>query len=319
MKKKMLSVFATLVLALALVTVPIVFAGDTSTGEAIVGNAAPTITTAGLYTTASADANNTNIDVNVEYWANWTGGDSNTLYDIVNFTVKIWESGTSTENGSDANADHYTFMYSNSTDAWTEVGPDAGGSHLVSGDCQKPADRSVSSGVYRLAWKLATTGAYTATKTWKISIFVWDSGSNAASNKTVIFGVNFYSSLSIDDTSHQWAGLSPGSTNATLTTPADTNINVTVTANGLWDLQAQASAANLVSDGNTIPVGAIMIHDDTLASALNLTVAFVDIGGITGNAAGASIEKDFMLWITIPAGQASGTYTYTLQCQVAQP
>jgi hypothetical protein len=304
------------VLLLAFVVQPI-FAEEPCPGTATVGNAAPTVTNPGLWNSAdTSNLNNTNLNVETEYHINCTGTDNNQLYNLKNVTFIIWEDTYADEGSADSNVTHYTFAYLNSSDAFDEIGPDGGSnSHLVSGSCSKPADRTQTSGVYKLAWKLHSTGNYTATKTWKIKIIAYDA-TTSGNVQTLQFGITFYSELTINDGAHAWAGLAPGNTNVLITTPGDGKIDVTVTANANFDIQARGSA-DLAYDGNTIGLGNVTIHKDTLGSSIPLTTEHVDIGGLTNLASGEDQAYSFKLWIDVPNGTSDGEYTYTLYVQVA--
>jgi hypothetical protein len=130
------------------------------------------------------------------------------------------------------------------------------------------------------------------------------------------FSINFYLSITINDGTHGWTGLSPGSSNTQLNSGggSDGDVDVTVTSNGAFSLQAKGSGA-LTSGSETIPLGNIKIHATTLASAASLTTSYVNIGGLTSQTRGENLPKSFILWITVPNPCAAGTYTYTLYVQ----
>lgn len=284
----------------------------TSSGTANVGNAAPTVTNSDIWDQAeSASKNNTEIVVDTEYRINCTVTDNNQLNDLENVTFIIWEDTYANEGDSDSNVNHYTFMYNNATDAFDEIGPDgAGNSHLVSANCSDPADHSQTSGEFKLAFKLHKTANHTGSNSWKVKIYAYDSDTSG-NQSIVIFGVAFYLEITVDDSSHAWAGLSPGQSDVLITSPGDNDIDVTVTANANFDLQAKGSG-NLASGGNTIGLGNVTIHKDTLGSSASLTTGYLDIGGLTDLASGESQSHSFKLWIDVPNGTADGAYTYTL-------
>jgi len=317
MKKTLMCALSVAVLAVFL-CLP-AYAGineGTSAGTAVVGNAAPTVSSPGLWTVVPVDANNTNLSVDTEYWVNCTVGDNNQLYNIANVTYFIWEDNEADVNSADADATHMTFAYLNASDAFDEIGPDGGGdSHLIPANCSDPADHSATSGTYKLAWKLAKTANYTASISWKVNVTVYDGASETANVQTLIFGVNAYYELTVDDAAHGWTGLASPSTDTQITTPIDGNINVTVTANNNFKLQAKGSG-DLANGTNLIGLGNVTINETSLPGT-PLTTGYLDIDGLTNEARGASQSKTFILWIDVPAGTAVGTYTYVLSIQAA--
>jgi hypothetical protein len=314
--KKLYGVIALCLLILALVLPALASDSEkTNGGSAIVGNATPTVTNPMLHNSpGTSDLNNTNVDVNTEYHVNCTIGDGNSLLDILNITYYIYDSGAVAYNAADANATHYTFLYLNSTDVWSEVGPGPSNIHIVTGSCTQPGTKTTTSGEYHLAIKLALRADYTATKVWKIRIDVFDLANDTASLETLVFGVNAYYLLTMIDPTHEWAGLVSPSDNNTLTTPVN-NIDLQLTANRQYQLEAKGSGDLDDGSGHTIALENVRFHKDTLADATNMTVGYLDIGGHTGIAASEATTKEVWLWISVPAGMPPGTYIYTLTIQ----
>jgi hypothetical protein len=310
-----------LVLAISLaISVPLAYAGTTSSGSIVIGTVAPTVAAGSIWNSAdTVNENNTVISVWVEYHINYSITDGNSLLNIANSTLQVWDSGGTTQGGADGNVTHYTFRYINSTDTWSEVGPGTGNLHIITGSCTQPSDKTQTSGTYKLAFKLDQTANYTlaaGAKSWKVAINVTDNSGNLATNTTIIFGVAFYYSINVVDTTHSWSTsvATLPATNATLDSPADHNIEFTVTANGNWKVQAEGSADPNDGAGHTITIGHILMHYNTLASATNMTTGFTDVGGLTGTD-GFSQASSIQLWINVPSGTVSGTYTYTLTLQ----
>lgn len=298
---------------------PMAFAAPdgNSSGTAVVGNADPVINNVYLTDVSDVSKNGAQIDVWTTYLVTATITDNNKLSHLHNITIKIWEDVAADEGSADADANHYTFTYTEGTDTWAEVGPDAGGSHLVSGSCADPADHNDVSGNFTLGFKLAKTGARTDTATWDIAIYVYDESDATDNDKTLTFGVNFYAELTVTDSTHGWTSVAAGSTDNLMDDP-DGDLDISVTCNDTFDVQVKAAAANLVSGGNTIAVGNITVHEDTLGSSIPLTTNYADVVGLTGESAGADQAKSFKLWIDIPAGQTPGSYTYTLNIQIIE-
>jgi len=319
MKKKEVMKSVALLLLMLFVVFPVIrvaLAGSSS-GSATVVNVAPSIFSPQLTDTSSNNKAGSQLDVNVEYWVSFTVSDPNSLADLDTIVIKIW-GPSSTEGGADNAANHYTFRYVQSTDTWEEVGPDSGGSHLISADCQDPADQTQGSGTFRLAFKLAKIAERATTASWTIKIIVTDDSSASDSDSSLTFGVNFYSELIVNDASHGWSGLTPGASNVALTSPADGDIDITVTSNAAFNVQVKGSGDLSDGQGHTIPLSNIKVHKDTLGSAVSLTTSYQNVGGLTSLPAGENQAYSFMLWITVPNPCPAGTYTYTLYIQVVE-
>jgi len=309
-----------LVIVMLVATASVGYCADTGTssGTASVGNAAPTVTNSKIWdSTETTNKNNTELTVDTQYRINCTVTDNNQLYDLENVTFIIWEDNAVDEGSSDSNFTHYRFKYINDTDTWDEIGPDGtGNSHLISGSCSDPADHTQTSGTFKLAWKLHKTGNHTGTNSWKVKIYAYD-GSSSGSQQQIVFGVAYYVEITVDDSSHAWAGLTPGQTDVLITSPADQDIDITVTTNAKFNVQAKGSGA-LTSGPNTIGLGNVTIHKDTLGSSVSLTTNYANIGGLTSQNSGQNQAKSFKLWIDVPSGTPDGDYTYTLTVKVVE-
>jgi len=315
MSKKMTKIVALIALVL-LAIIPLAYAATegTSSGTATVGNAAPTITSVSFTDTSEVSKDGSQIDVNTEYWAKATGvDDDNGLADLEKVEFIIW-GPSSTEGGADSEADHYTFKWTQGTDTWEEVGPDSVTDiHLVETNCTDPASLP---GDFRLAFKLDKIAEKTATATWTIKIIVTDDSAASASDATLSFGVNYYGEITVNDGTHGWTGLTVGATDVIMNNP-DGDLDVTVTSNAAFDLQAKGSG-DLTKGGDTIPLANVVIHKDTLGSAVSLTTSYADIGGLTSLSAGSDLAHSFILWIDVPDPCPTGDYTYTLSIQIVE-
>lgn len=279
----------------------------------------PSISSPSLYDNG-ADKNNTACSVNSELHANHTIGDTNTLADLKNVTWLIYDDTGSTWDDSDAEVDHYTISWTESTDAYA-CSPSG---FINEANCKDPGTGSSSTSYeFQLAFDLSKVATYRATPIWKINCTVWDDSENTNTDTTLMFGVAFYNELNIPtDTTHTWTGKNPGDINQTLTTPGDYDIDFTVIANANFDTQAKSNATNLVSGSDTIPVSNVRVHEDTLTSSAFLTTSYADVGGLTAEtpptAEASPKALSLMLWATVPGGTPPGTYGYKLQLQVVQ-
>lgn len=320
---KKCTLLVTTILLSLLLTTGTVLAGSegTSTGTATVISSVPEITSPELWDSGeTVNKNNTALTVGTEYHMNFTITDANTLADLDNVTIRIWDSGSAkTENDTDAQVDHYSFTWVESTDVWAST-PSG---YNITANCQDPGTASsATSYEFTLAFKLSKVAAYATTPDWKISIFVWDDTAtpNADSEKTLMFGVAFYSEISITDSTHTWSSLTAGSsTNVTMDSPP---LDFTVIANANWDGQAKGSG-DLTKGADTIALSNARIYQsNTLTSSASLTTGYVDIGGLTAQSPptdeNSAISSSVYLWLTVPSGTPAGDYVYTLYIQIIQ-
>ena len=307
------SKFSPLIIAILLLlapNLPLVLATSTgdSSGTVGVSNVTPTIAT------PSWAQDGQQIDVDALYKVGWTIGDKNTLADLNVVTIKLWDSGTVAEGGADNAVNHYTYTWTEATGVWAEVGPDGAGSHLITANCSAPSVKTGGSYAFVLGFKLAKSAQKTSSATWHIKVIVTDDGSNSANRDSETFGVNIYKAITIDDPTHSWSSLTPGDANQVLALPVDAKIDFTVTCNDVYNIQVKGTTPT--SGGDTIPVGQIAVHKDTLGSASALTTSYANVGGLTSLPAGDSVSRSLKLWITVPNPQKAGSYTYTLSIQV---
>jgi len=298
---------------------PIAFADTEATGNsdgtAVVGSTAPTITNLDVCVAAgTSSVNDTLIDPQTTYICNFTITDANTVADIKNATWVIFEETAADWGGADTVEDHYTFKWDQDTNVFSETGPGGSDDHLVTGSCSDPADNSSSTGVVQLGFKLDDIADYNSAKTWEINVTLWDAADSDTETQ-LYFGVNFYSELTVTDSTHGWTGLDAGDTNVTMTDP-EGKLDIIVTANANFNVQAQANASTLHSGSDTITIGHILIHETAIDSALNLTTTYANITGLTDETSGADLAKSFVLFINIPATQATGSYVYQLQLRI---
>lgn len=310
----------------AISAISIAHAGTTGTssGSATVGTATPTISSPKLNdSTDSVNENGATISVLTEYHYNVTVGDTNTLYGLYNITFRIFDSTYSSVSAADANQTHYTFEWLNSTAAWSEVGPNAGGTDLVSGNCITPT-QSGTSGTFKLAFELEGNANYTGSTSWRVNctVYAGSTGSSTANDQTITFGLNAYYAIVVasGSSTHGWTGLVAPSDNNSLTTPASGYLTVYCTSNHYnYAVEDEGGSATLASGANTIPIGAINVDATGLTGAVNMTTSYADVPGDTGIVPtnGINTAAYIYLYISIPSGTPAGTYTYTLNLEIA--
>lgn len=325
MKKTKTKILTLTLLATLLVWAifPIAFADSSgeSEGTATVLSAEPSISSPELWNEAEdTDQNSTDLTVNTEYRLNFTIGHASTLATLKNVTIRIWHSTEATENDTDAQIDHYSVTWVESTDTWAVV--PAG--YIDQADCEDPGTASgLTSYEFRCAFDLSKVGIHTTTgtDTWKISIFVWDDSENADNEKTLMFDVAFYAEISITDTIHAWSSLSPNDNNEVV--DGDGDIDFTVISNEDYDVEAQGNQSALINQySDEILIGNITLHKDTEGSSIPLTVTWADVGGLTSQSAptdeASPTAVAFILWLDVPNGTPAGNYEYKLEIRITE-
>jgi hypothetical protein len=124
----------------------------------------------------------------------------------------------------------------------------------------------------------------------------------------------FSATLTVNTATHSWSIL-PGQSDILIT---ESTISLTVTANVNFNIQVKSFNASLTYGTNTIAIGNVTVHKDTLASSIPLTTSYANVVGDTNIGAGTSVAVSFKLWLDCPTGLPAGAFVYTLGIQVAQ-
>ena len=303
----------------------------TSTGTATVTSAAPTIANVELWDAAeSTDKNNTALDSNnVEYRLNFTISDANTMAELKNVTVIAWDNRGQIEGDVDSQRYHYTWTWVESTDTWSCP---LSANYIVGGSCADPGTGGGGTSYeFRLAFKLSKVANYSNAGTydgWQVKIYVYDDGANSANfgqgaGGRIQFGVASYLGITITDTTHSWSA-GPNTNDNAVSAGGDGKVDFTILANRLWKIQASGDRADLNTStplrqfglGNVTQYGSNSVGD-----SVSVTQSYVDVTGLTGQAAptdeASPTNTGVYLWLDVPNGQESDTYTYVLNVQVA--
>ena len=254
------------------------------------------------YTTNSAPVNeapvsDTTFDVDTDGWVNVTVLDAEGGY-LALETVEV--------NVTTASSEVFILRWTNDTASFTELSDSSNVCTLNSGTSER-SNINGTADTYCFYFKVNAApikGACSVNVTSVDSADASDSDVHAAE-----FSINFYLGITVNDGSHSWASMNPGTTDQALGDDGD--IDVTIDANANFDLEAKGSGA-LASGGNSIALSNVEMHETTLGSAIDLTTGYQDIPGLTDEARGTSQAKAFKLWISIPNPQQDGSYTYTL-------
>ncbi len=252
----------------------------------------------------AADSDAT-FDVDIYGWVNVTVTDEDLVANLATVEVQVTTSGSEV----------FTLRWTQSSGVFSEQSDASGVCTLdVSGSTRVNVDADTDRIGFR--FKLSAGAQMGAVSVQATTID--DDAYSDQDPYSSEFSVNWYGEITVGDGSHSWSSLSPGDSQQTLDAPVDTDIDVTVSSNGAFDLQGKVNQAP-TSGAYTIPLANLLIHEDTVGSASALTTGYVDIGGLTSQSRGLSLAKSFKLWLTVPNPQQDGSYTYTLSVQIATP
>jgi len=333
-KKKFISIVATLglVLALALVPVasPVMAAEDTATGSFTVGNAVPTVGTPTVTSpmTPQQDA-----------WVNVTITDNNKLSDLSTVkTVLFYDAdGTYTDPGASPTPNTQTLAImtwyaSNDTFVIQSGSPSTWSVNNTTSTHGALTGRTGD-------WKFSFKPGKVATETtgsdrWFARVNATDSAPATGSNNNSATGssMNFYGEITVTTATVDFGTVALGSDFAVNSRTA----NVTNIANGNYNENAQTDngTAGVGHWDNTTEINvtlnttgspadgefSLAVDDTTtLASAVNMTTAYqaINIAGVQTGEAGYP-SGDHGLWLAMgPAGIEAAVYNGTIYFQIA--
>lgn len=254
--------------------------------------------------TNDACNSDTSFDVDVDGWVNVTVTDADGGYDMLN-TVDIQVTTASSET--------FTLRWTQSTDAFTE---ESDADNICTLDASDSTRENVDSDTDKYCFNFQIN-AVPSKSACDVQVTTTDRSSYTDTDTySSEFSINFYLSLTVEDGSHSWSGLSPGDTDQQV--GGDGDIDLTIDANNNFDIQVKSDGDLSDGDGHTIPDGNIKVHKDTLGSAVSLTDSYADVGGLTNLERGTSLSKYFTLWITVPDPCPAGTYSYTLSVKALE-
>ena len=299
-------------------------------GTVHVNNVPPTISASSIYDdTHTTNVDNTMIDpasggTVKEYEVTITIGDDNTLYDIKNVTVYVYDDNAVTghgfTNGTYNEVGSYGFAWVNATGSisWKEL--TAGGwsgtlGQLDSPHCSYP-DLTGSSGDWVFEFAMSKVSRRTATAGgWKVQIYVYDDADAEAADNTLQFGINFYHEETVVS-AVTWSAATLGGVNQT----ANANpYAFTVTANAPFKIQIKSLVAQLTGTHGQTPfdIGNVTIdNDDNVVGECNMAHLSTSWQDFDINTLGTAKTNGSYWFITIPSVTRDDTYTFNFASQV---
>jgi hypothetical protein len=331
-KKKFISIVATLGLVLTLALVPVASpvmaaVNQTATGSFTVGNSAPDVSAVELYSDLVMSEVASDMTPQTEYYLKVNVIDANGVNNIASVKAKIYYDSA----GSNPNETGFT-TGNNQTCAiltWNTTGwfIDAGAGTswgLISGNCSKPSTGTGGD------WKFAFKPGKVATETTA----GWDLHGRGTDNSSATDGMycynktmNWYGEITLNTATINFGNVTPGTD---FTVNNVTNINATYIANGAYDEQVSASQNWTSASGNatlntTASPGAgefSLKADDTtnLTSAVNVTAsptyATIDDTGTQTVEAGDTVNTNTQ-WLKLGTLFTEATYTGTIYYRIA--
>jgi hypothetical protein len=299
---------------LAFLQAPLVARADDGTGTITVSGNAPSVTSIQIDTSPSSAANRTAVDVYTWYLVKIAVSDPDTLADIQSVTVRLYKAGVAWSDSMDEERRQGAmWTYGGSWMYLFAAGWDVtDNNYLAAAGSVAPSPLTETAGTWTFQFRWRSLSHYTTGGGWRIEARVVDKSSNLAWRTNVI-DVNLLLSIVIP-TSISWTATA-GQANVTA---AGMPFVIQYASNAIVKIQVKATNPTN-SFGDTFSASNILIDDDanpaTDTHTQKLTSAFVDwypglgvnyIGGTTINA---------YWFVTVPAGQPTGTYTFTYSVQ----
>jgi hypothetical protein len=247
-------------------------------------------------------------DPNKQYTVVLNATDPDLLTDVRKIEVQLY---TDHYNDTGDIKHHYSFLwnYSGTPSHFANVGPD--GDYFDVDHSVEPTLTNPK-GVFNFVFKLNKLAIYTnaGEHHWTLNATIFDNGPNVSWTSNT-FDVNLCQSLSVDS-SVQWTSLNQGSTWNPAYAPNP----------GTWTYTSNAKAKIRINAttptnayGNTFAVGNVKVSlDENHGTWKNFTLATSDWLTVNDE---AQVNQPVYWFVDIPAGQPTGTYTFTYYITIA--
>ncbi len=300
--KRLILIITVLALAFSLIPHSL---GDTISGQAEVGNSMPRL--------VGVDVSGSMVDPESSFTVRTEISDNNTLGDIDNVILKVYEN-TFAHTDSDDKRNHYTFWFDPSDNTWhSGVGANIIGDPFIdSTNSTYPTDLGVNQDNYNFVIRLNGTAS---PSNWNVYAEVIDSQSDTDDlEKGNEFSVNNYVSYSIGIDTICWSDLEPDSN----TNPSDNNpVQVDdIETNVRFDVQNKldndwACGADTIDIGNTMYASSDGSGESGFAS-----MAFSNI--FENQNYGENLSRGINYYLDVPSDCSPGTYTNTFIIEVSE-
>jgi hypothetical protein len=276
-------------------------------GTITVGGNPPEAASIAIDTYPTTPVNATHIVVDTQYMIVLNATDPDLLTDVRKIEVQLY---TDSYNATGDIKHHYSFLWTYDG-GFANVSPS--GSYFDVGHSTQPTLTNAW-GFFKFVFKLAKLAIYTNAGSlhWTVKAYINDKSNNVGWRSNT-FDVDLYQSLTIDS-SVTWTGLAAGTTWNLASAPNPGTW--TYTSNAIAKIQIYATTPTNAF-GNTFPVGNIQVALDS-GHSTNLQ-AFTDTAAdwLTNLSNDAAQDKTVYWFVDIPAGQPTGTYTFTYHAEIA--
>jgi hypothetical protein len=271
-------------------------------GTITVGGSAPEVASIAIDTYPTTEVNATHIPVDTQYMIVLNAADSNLLTNEAKIEVQLY---TDHYNDTGDIRHHYSFVWT-CGGGFANVGPS--GQYFDSGDSHAPTLTNTW-GLFNFTFKLDKLAIYTNAGSlhWTVEAHIY-SKSGSAGWRSNTFDVDLYQSLTIDS-SVTWTGLSAGTSWNSASSPNPGSW--TYTSNAIAKISIYATTPTN-GFGDTIPVGDIHVaqSSDHLTNPKDFTVS-PGVDWLTNLPNNANQNEAVYWFVDVPAGQPTGTYTFT--------
>jgi hypothetical protein len=278
-------------------------------GTITINGAAPVATSIAIDNYAKTAANLTQIIVDKQYTIVLNVTDPDLLTDERKIEVQLYTTNQ-LYNGTTDIEHHYSFVWT-PDGHFANVGPSGPGSYF---DADHSSNTTLTNtwGLFNFVFKLDKLAIYThdGSLHWTAKAYIWDKSDNYAW-RSMPFDVNLYQGLTIDS-SVTWTELHAGS-----------SLNAASNPNpGTWTYTSNAKAKIRINAttptnafGNTFDVSNlhVALNSGCSQNATTFTLATADWLTVNDEAQ----TKSVYWFVDIPAGQPTGTYTFTYYATIA--
>jgi hypothetical protein len=289
--------------------------GEEGTGHISVTGSPVSLTALAIAASSDPTGNVTGVDVDVWYLWKVTVSDPDGMSDIGKVALYVHKDGA--PKGVWGVRQSQGALWTGIGDRWLE--PDFAGVNAwqTAAEYMNPSQSSHplldggTSGTWVFSLKLRSLSHYTANGGWLFDAIVRDKGGNT-DRKVMRFDVNLHVALTIP-ASISWAA-SPTSANVTAS-----NQPAVTTYTGNAKLRIRMRATDPVNQfGDTFPASNIYVgQTGNVANndGVKLSSVFKDFGTELSDAESAAVGSYW--FVTVPAGQPTGTYTFTYSVEMA--
>jgi hypothetical protein len=237
--------------------------------------------------------------------------DADRLTDIRKIEVQLY---TSTSNYNDTGdiRHHYSFVWTYDG-GFANVGPSGPGSYFDKDNSATPTLTNPT-GLFKFVFKLDKLAIFTdgVHHHWIVEAYIWDNEDNQNTLSNT-FDVNLYQSIIIN-TSVAWDKLGQGSS---LNHASDPNFPATWTYTSNYKAKIQINATTPTNAyGNTFEVGNVTLATSSDHGANETAFTLTPADWITNLPNNADQQVKVYWFVDIPAGQPTGTYTFTYKITI---